>query len=312
MLYLIFAIICGSMFSVLFKICQQHGIDGQQVTLFNYVTAFLFSAVPIACKVLFAGADFGVEYAIGGKPLLLALVQGFFFMLGFQMMDRCTWRSGVALTTASARASLVLPVLLSWMLLSQPAPAWLPVAGVLAAMFMIVIPAQNESHDPAVLTQTSDKVRRRKTIFLLIAVFFVYGVSDFMLKLVQHSVETIYGSESALLGTHLSAQMCVIFLMAAICALVVCITRGSFRKFPLTWKSVAGGVALGLINVGCTSSMLKALGQISTGLYYPLYNIGIVIVATLVGVLFFKERLKPLQVAGLVLAIVAIAFFFRG
>jgi multidrug transporter EmrE-like cation transporter len=41
-----------------------------------------------------------------------------------------------------------------------------------------------------------------------------------------------------------------------------------------------------------------------------LYNIGIVILATLVGVLFFKEKLKWLQVAGLALAIAAIALAF--
>ena len=48
----------------------------------------------------------------------------------------------------------------------------------------------------------------------------------------------------------------------------------------------------------------------STGLYYPLYNIGIVLVAALSGILFFNERLKWAQVAGLVLAVAAIALSF--
>ena len=56
--------------------------------------------------------------------------------------------------------------------------------------------------------------------------------------------------------------------------------------------------------------MLRALGVMSTGLYYPLYNIGIVLVAALAGILFFNERLKWAQVAGLVLAVAAIALSF--
>ena len=48
----------------------------------------------------------------------------------------------------------------------------------------------------------------------------------------------------------------------------------------------------------------------STGVFYPLYNIGIVLVATLAGLLFFGERMKWVQVAGLALAVGAIALSF--
>jgi multidrug transporter EmrE-like cation transporter len=56
--------------------------------------------------------------------------------------------------------------------------------------------------------------------------------------------------------------------------------------------------------------MLKALAVMPTGVFYPLYNIGIVLVATLAGLLFFGERLKWVQAAGLALAVAAIAFSF--
>ena len=56
--------------------------------------------------------------------------------------------------------------------------------------------------------------------------------------------------------------------------------------------------------------MLRALVVMPTGLFYPLYNIGIVLVAALAGVLFFGERLEWKQVAGLVLAVAAIAVSF--
>ena len=56
--------------------------------------------------------------------------------------------------------------------------------------------------------------------------------------------------------------------------------------------------------------MLRALAAMPTGTFYPIYNIGIVLVATLAGLLFFGERLKWVQVAGLLLAIAAIGLSF--
>ena len=67
---------------------------------------------------------------------------------------------------------------------------------------------------------------------------------------------------------------------------------------------------LGFANIGCTSCMLRALVVMPTSLFYPLYNIGIVLVAALAGILFFGERMEWKQVAGLALAVVAIAFSF--
>ena len=56
--------------------------------------------------------------------------------------------------------------------------------------------------------------------------------------------------------------------------------------------------------------MLRGLGAIPTGLFYPLYNAGIVLVATLSGLLFFGERLGWVQAGGLALAVVAITLSF--
>ena len=108
----------------------------------------------------------------------------------------------------------------------------------------------------------------------------------------------------------MDALTCTIFLMASAVGFLVCLVMGSFRKHKVTWRTLAAGLALGVINIGCTSCALRALRVLATGTFYPLYNIGIVILATLIGVLFFKEKLKWLQVAGLVLAIAAIALAF--
>lgn len=307
MIYLLFAILFGSLFSVVLKICQRAQIDTQQVILFNYSSAFLLTLLPILLRM--AGPD-GVppqDFSLRPASIGACVLQGVLFLTGFSIMDRCTMRCGVALTTASARASLILPVLLSWILLAQPAPSWLAVGLILAAMTLIVLPSGKDSSSPesAAVPQS-----RGKAALALIAVFIAFGLSDFTLKLAQHTVEPVSAGDSVLMNRQLDALTCVIFLMASIAGLVVCLVSGSFRKHKVGWRSLLAGLALGVINIVCTSCSLKALSVLATGTFYPLYNIGIVVVATLIGVLFFKEKLRPLQIAGLAVAVAAIALAF--
>ena len=310
MVYLIIAIVFGSLFSVMLKLCQRWQIDSQQVILFNYAFAFLITLAPILFKMAGPAAVPAQDFMLTRHSVWACVLQGILFLAGFSIMDRCTFHCGVALTTAAARASLILPVLLSWMLLSQPAPSWIAVGLILLSMALIVLPAEDEEPEDAVPAGMSAKTRRRLAELALLAVFVAFGLSDFTLKLAQHSVETVSAHDPVLEGRQMDALTCTIFLMATIVGVIVCLVTGSFRKHKISWRSLAAGLALGLINIGCTTCALRALRVLETGTFYPLYNIGIVILATLIGVLFFKEKLKWLQVAGLVLAIAAIALAF--
>ena len=307
MVYLIIAIVFGSLFSVMLKLCQRWQIDSQQVIFFNYFFAFLITLAPLLVRMAGSGGVPLQDYLLKPASVWACVLQGILFLAGFSIMDRSTFHCGVALTTAAARASLILPVLLSWVLLSQPAPSWIAVGLILLSMALIVLPAEDE--EPAT-AGISDKARRRRAALALVAVFVAFGLSDFTLKLAQHSVETVSAHDPVLEGRQMDALTCVIFLMASIAGLLVCLVTGSFRKHKVSWRSLAAGLALGLINIGCTSCALRALRVLTTGTFYPLYNIGIVILATLIGVLFFKEKLKWLQVAGLALAVAAIALAF--
>lgn len=288
MLFLLLAIICSGMFAVVFKFCQIKQIDTATVLLFNFVAAFLFSAFPVVAAI-WSGNVAQSSFALSGRSQLLSVAQGFLFFGGFSVMNLSVSRNGVGLTTIASRTSLLVPLILSWALLSQPAPSW-PVVGLLiVAMLLIVLdPKQKE-------TRSSSAHERRRAAAALALVFLFFGFSDFHLKVVQNSADT---------DLQRQMQMTIIFLAAVAMSLVVCFTR---RNMRLTWKGVGMGAVLGLFNVGCTACMLRALARMSTDVYYPLNNIGIVIFGVLAGLLFFREKIKPLQIAGLVLAVGAIA-----
>lgn len=311
MLYLLIAIVCSSLFSVIFKLCQRHGIDTIQAILFNYVTAVVTSWGPLFW--IWARGGEAPVNPLGERWLWMAAVQGFFFCYGFALMSHSTRLSGVALTNAAARASLVLPVIASWLILRQPAPAWGPVALILVALILIVMPPLGK------------KETTHRAWWFLLLVFFFYGVSDFSLKLVQHVVNEMHADDELLVERNLNALTGTIFFFAMLYSLIGVIGKSYRAKHtitepaqtslqmsaPPTWRTVGVGVALGLANLCCTSCMLRALNVLQTGTFYPLYNIGVVIMGTLFGVLFFREKLRPFQYVGLILAILSIALFFR-
>ena len=309
MIFLALAIICGSLFAVVFKICQIRNINTNQVILFNYVTAILANCIPIIVSIG-KGESQWSDYSLPTISYPLAILQGVLFTSGFIIMDHSTWRSGVALTTAAARTSLILSVTLSWMFLSQPAPSWLPVILVLISILLIIIPNKQQSHDSSLLRSSSDAVRKRKAALCLLGVFLFYGLSDFALKLSQQSTTLGSGAEQ-LAEYRLTSLTAIIFIMAGLVAFIICLVTKSFRQAPLNWKSILGGVILGTINLACTSCTVRGLSLLPTGLYYPLYNIGIVIIATIIGIVFFKEKIKWLQILGLLIAVAAISLFLN-
>ena len=301
MLYLLIAAVCGALFSIIFKVCQRRGIDTMQAILFNYVTGILVAWIPLFAKQLSGGP--AVVNPFAQSWIGLALLQGFFFMSGFIVMAQSTRHCGVALTTVAARASLIIPVILSWILLAGPTPQWIPVTLVIAALVII---AFGRGSDTA-----SKKKTEGKAYMLFFFVFLFYGIADFSLKAVQNTVSLQCGNDSALVRRQLTALTGTIFLMAALLSLLVILCRPKSQRSPWSWRSAVAGTLLGLANLGCTTCILLSLTILPAGTFFPLYNIGIVILGTLAGILLFKEKIRPLQFLGLAIAIVAIILFFR-
>lgn len=313
MVFLLIAAVCGALFSIIFKVCQRRGIDTMQAILFNYVTAILVAWIPLFAHQLSGGP--AVVNPFNQSWIWLALLQGLFFMSGFIVMAQSTRRCGVALTTVAARASLVIPVVLSWVLLAGPAPQWLPVGLVVTALVLMAAkPLPNPSLRSPVIGEKREVQRPltgKTSALIFFLVFLFYGIADFSLKAVQNSVSAQCAGDEALVGRQLSALTGTIFVMAALLSLLVVLCRPKSQRKPFDPRSIVAGAMLGLANLGCTTCILRSLTILPAATFFPLYNIAIVILGTLAGILLFKERIRPLQYIGLAIAIVAIVLFFR-
>jgi len=80
------------------------------------------------------------------------------------------------------------------------------------------------------------------------------------------------------------------------------------------WRHALGGLLLGLCNfgnIGCYLAAHRALPA-HPALVFAGMNLGVVVLGALTGVLLFRERLNRTNVAGLVLALPALALLAWG
>ena len=79
---------------------------------------------------------------------------------------------------------------------------------------------------------------------------------------------------------------------------------GKFKAF--TGKDIFYGMLLGLSNLGNNFFKIKALEVMPASIVIPAVAAGALIITSLVGILFFKEKANKLYVLALVLAVISI------
>ena len=82
------------------------------------------------------------------------------------------------------------------------------------------------------------------------------------------------------------------------------------KNEKLEWKSLIGGIVLGIPNFFSIVVILKALNSpgLESTFVYPINHVGTVVLSTMFGLFLFKEKLKSRNVLGIILAIIAIVF----
>ena len=133
-----------------------------------------------------------------------------------------------------------------------------------------------------------------------VGVFLFYGATNTMinymnLHYIPSADETIRVTLTMVLGA----------VVAGLLMLAVRMVQG---KEVIQTKSLLGAITLGVPNFLSFYTLLLALSAFgSNGAFvYPLYNIGVILLAALMAALFFKEQLSIANKIGLALAVVAI------
>jgi drug/metabolite transporter (DMT)-like permease len=294
-IYLIIATICAAMFSVMFKIFHIKGVDSGQAIFFNYLTAFILG-------ILFSLHGELVVNPFKAHWLVPVLILGLIFMAGMILLSDSTRRVGVAISTVCSRASMVIPIIVSFLLIEGSArPKWLLIILVLVAMTLTVWTGKPDD----------GRVYTFRDILAPIIVFITFGLSNSFLKVIQHNVtvaDTKAGMTEQAINSELSLVTASVFFVAMLLCLYSFFKKGpDGKRIPITMKNIMGGIELGAINYFCTYMLMLSMKSIDSSILFPIHNIGIVAIGAFVGLWAFHEKMKPHQVVGIILAAVSIA-----
>ncbi len=283
MIHLLFSILSSTAIVMIFKGLGRFDIDLFPVIILNYITAsilgmFLYNQGFLGYyPVMLTREWFWLSMAIG--VLLIVM----FFMIGIS-----TRKAGIAPTTVSMRMSVAIPVVFSiWQ--DQETVNLLKLSGILLAMAALVLTSVRKK-------DTSVQVRY---IYLPLVLFMGIGILDSIVKYAQHTF--ISAPYSALF-----TGAC--FTGAFIAGLLACLlTRTSLSSF-ITPKVLFAGILLGICNFGSMFFLINALNTrvFDSSIIFGMNSIGIVSLSVFFAVAIYREKMLPVNWAGVVISVGAI------
>lgn len=290
MLYLIIAIAAMSGFMLTLKFFAAKGIKSSQAIIVNYVLA---SAIAIVSS----RESISLEAIFANDWWYLAVIAGVLLFASMHLMALSTRLTGVAVTTISARAALIIPIIFAALFLHEPVNTWQAVGIALVIVSLIVIFYNKREKSATGSTGTMAMV------LIPLSVFLILGIIPVCMKSAQYIILNTWDDYSA----GVSLYQAMTYVTALICAILYYAVTEGREAFRFTWKSLLGGLCLGVFNFLSTFGIMYGLRALSTGVFYAAYNIGVVIVTALCGRAFFNEKLNGQKIAGISLAVVAIA-----
>ena len=280
MIYLTIAVLCSVAVSVLLKVLRQKNIDIRQTIVAGYPVAFLltwFLLTPDVSVLGTLGSAWGIIIALG---ILLPAV--------FIILGRAIESVGIVATDAAQRLSLIIPIVAAFLLFGEVMTStriFGLLLGFLALGALIYRPQQGQISRQA-----------KHTPLWLFGVWAGYGIIDILFKQVAKQ------------GTAFPLTLFVSFGLAGLLLFIyLLITRVRWQG-----NALAAGLLLGALNMGNIYAYVRAhqLLSESPSIVFTGMNVGVIAVATLIGVGVFKESLNRINVLGLLLAICCVAVLF--
>ncbi|GAB3015301.1 EamA/RhaT family transporter [Spirosoma pulveris] len=300
MLFLSLSILLSVLLLLNFRLFPRYEINTFQAIVFNYPVCFITGLL-----LLPSGQTFSVDFSQTWTWLALGLGVG--FILTFLLSGASTQRMGITATSLANNLSLVIPVCFSLFVFQAGGGAVafdrLNYLGLVLALVAVGLSTyKKETTVEKQVDGSSPKtIRLGLSALLPVAVFLFYGATNTMinfmnLRYIPSADKTVQVTLTMVLGA----------VAAGLLMLLVRVIQG---KEKIQLRSLAGAVTLGVPNFLSFYTLLLALSAFgSNGAFvYPLYNIGVILLAAVVAALFFREQLSTANKLGLGLAVVAIA-----
>lgn len=244
----------------------------------------------VACSVgiMVYNAPIKIEDIITSSWFYGAFFLGILFIAIFQVMALTAQRNGLSVASVAGKMSVIIPVIFGFYLYNESAGIQ-KIAGIVLALIAVYL--------SSVKSETGTKFSNN---LLLPAILFIgSGVIDTSIKY----LETTYVPED---GIPIFSAM--IFGSAAFFGLFPLGYLAVKKQFHFNFKSILGGIILGIINFGSIFYLIRALHykDLESSTIFTVNNVSIVMLSTLLGLMLFNEHISKKNWIGIVMAIISI------
>lgn len=273
MVFLLLAILSSAMISILMRFSANRISANLSMLAVNYLICTFLGAAYAGFRPVTPAADgFSVTVWLG-------IISGVLYLGGFVLFQRNTRKNGIVLSSVFMKLGLLVPVVMS-VLLFREMPTASQIAGFCIAVAAIVL--INLKKEP------SDKGFGLGLILMLL----LCGGSDAMSKVFERL------GPVALSDAYLFFTFAVAF---ALCAGLVI-----FQKEKPGLKELLFGTLIGIPNFFSAKFLLGALTKLPAVVVYPSFSVATMLITTVAGVVFFKERLRKNQWLALIAILAAL------
>lgn len=273
MLYLILAILCSAVISILMRLSADKVKGNAAMLAMNYLMCILLAGGYTGVGALFPGH--------GELPRTIALgaVHGALYLVSFVLLQVNVKRNGVVLSATFMKLGLLVPMVLSVLVFRENPTPW-QLLGFLTAVFAIVL--INSEKDRTVMGS------KLALLLLLLG----GGCADAMSKVYE------------VVGSSVLAPQFLFYTFVV--AFALCVSLMLLKKQRPGRNEVCFGLLVGIPNFFSARFLLLALDEVKAVVAYPTYSVATILVVTMTGVLAFRERLGRRQWLGLGIILVAL------
>jgi drug/metabolite transporter (DMT)-like permease len=280
LIFLLLSILFSTGLFVIFKYFGIYKIDVLKAIFVNYIVAF-------SMGFFFAERQIPISEIYLEAWFFGALFLGVLFVSIFFVMAMTAQKNGVSVTSIAGKMSVVVPVIFGIILYNESV-TFLKIVGILIALVAVYLSSVKDGQS-----------EKKGTLLFPILLFIGSGVIDTTLKFIQ---------QNYVAPEDVSIFSGSLFGIAGVFAFFILIIKTIRKRESFGYKNIIAGIILGIPNYYSIIFLIKALQNenFESSTLFTINNVAIVVVSTLVGLLFFKEKFSIKNKIGVAMAILGI------
>ena len=275
-----------SMMIMLFKYFEKIGVNNLIAITLNYFTAGTLAL----SSYLTENSIYELRSNINSNLVIIGLIVGGLFVITFNLYAYSAQKIGITLSTVSNKMSMVIPILIGIILFKEEI-TFFKILGIFLALGAIVFSSKEDK---------KSKKLSKMNIIILFLLFIGQGLADGILN---------WGQRNILNSENMNLFFTMIFLSAGFAGGLYSIFKIKTSNLVMDKKSIFWGITLGIPNYLTLLYFIRSLKNelFSSYQVFPIVNIGVIVMCTILSVIIFKEKVTIFKWIGVGFGILAIS-----